>query len=62
VVSWRGSRRTFAHDRAKRDAMKQALRTTLGELIAWTEPRGGFFLWAELPETSTRCAPATSSE
>jgi DNA-binding transcriptional MocR family regulator len=28
--------------------MKQALRTTLGDLIAWTEPRGGFFLWAEL--------------
>lgn len=39
-----------AHYRGKRDAMKAALRAEFGDLLTWTEPRGGFFLWAELPE------------
>jgi 2-aminoadipate transaminase len=34
----------------KRTVMQQALRTELGDLIRWPEPRGGFFLWVTLPE------------
>jgi 2-aminoadipate transaminase len=34
---------------AKRTVMEQALRGTVGDLISWTTPRGGFFLWAALP-------------
>ena len=29
--------------------MEQALRRELGGLLTWPTPRGGFFLWAELP-------------
>ena len=36
--------------RAKRDAMQAALRAELGNLLTWPDPKGGFFLWAELPE------------
>jgi 2-aminoadipate transaminase len=36
--------------RSKRDAMAAALRAELGTTLAWPEPRGGFFLWAELPD------------
>lgn len=39
-----------AHYRGKRDAIKAALKAELGNLLTWTEPKGGFFLWAELPE------------
>jgi 2-aminoadipate transaminase len=39
-----------AHYQRKRDVMEQALRRELGNLITWPEPRGGFFLWAALPE------------
>jgi 2-aminoadipate transaminase len=39
-----------AHYRGKRDAMRAALRAEFGDLLTWTEPKGGFFLWAELPE------------
>ena len=35
--------------RSKRDAMKAALRTELGPVLTWPDPKGGFFLWAELP-------------
>lgn len=35
----------------KRTAMEQALRRELGDLVSWPEPKGGFFLWAALPET-----------
>jgi 2-aminoadipate transaminase len=35
--------------RRKRDLMQDALRATLGERIVWDVPKGGFFLWAELP-------------
>lgn len=36
--------------RAKREVMEQALRSELGGLLTWPAPRGGFFLWATLPE------------
>jgi 2-aminoadipate transaminase len=35
--------------RSKRDAMVTALRGAIGNLLSWPEPKGGFFLWAELP-------------
>ncbi len=35
----------------KRTAMEQALRRELGDLVSWPEPKGGFFLWAALPES-----------
>ena len=39
-----------AHYRAKCAVMEQSLRSTLGDRVAWTSPRGGFFLWIRLPE------------
>ena len=39
-----------AHYSAKRDVMVAALRGELGDAISWPEPRGGFFLWATLPD------------
>lgn len=36
--------------RSKRDAMAAALRAELGTTLTWPEPKGGFFLWAELPD------------
>jgi 2-aminoadipate transaminase len=36
--------------REKCDVMERALGQELGPLIAWPHPRGGFFLWATLPE------------
>ena len=36
--------------RSKRDAMQQALRRELGDVLTWPDPKGGFFLWPELPE------------
>lgn len=38
--------------RRKRDAMEKALRDELGDRLRWATPRGGFFLWATLPEGS----------
>jgi 2-aminoadipate transaminase len=35
--------------RGKRDVMEQALRAELGDLLRWSAPKGGFFLWATLP-------------
>jgi len=37
----------------KRTVMQTELRTQLGDLITWPEPKGGFFLWATLP---ARCS------
>ncbi len=34
----------------KRTVMQDALRAKLGDLVSWPEPKGGFFLWATLPE------------
>jgi len=36
--------------RGKRDAMEQALREELGGRLRWSAPKGGFFLWATLPD------------
>lgn len=38
------------HYQAKRDVMVDALRDALGNQVSWPEPRGGFFLWATLPQ------------
>ena len=35
---------------AKRDVMVEALREAFGHTVSWPAPRGGFFLWATLPE------------
>ena len=40
-------RRHYQH---KRDVMVEALRRTFGDRVRWPAPRGGFFLWATLPE------------
>jgi 2-aminoadipate transaminase len=38
------------HYREKRDVMVDALRRELGAAVSWPAPRGGFFLWAAMPE------------
>jgi 2-aminoadipate transaminase len=38
------------HYREKRDVMVDALGRELGGAVTWPAPRGGFFLWAALPE------------
>src|SRR5262245_17837845 len=35
--------------RMRRDVMEQTLREQFGTQLAWIPPRGGFFLWAQLP-------------
>jgi len=37
------------HYQAKRTTMEQALTEHLQDRVKWTSPRGGFFLWIELP-------------
>jgi 2-aminoadipate transaminase len=39
-----------AHYQAKRSVMERALESQLSGRVAWTSPRGGFFLWIRLPE------------
>jgi len=39
-----------AHYQAKRTVMEQALQASLVGRVKWTSPRGGFFLWIELPK------------
>jgi 2-aminoadipate transaminase len=36
--------------RSKRDAMVDALQREAPGVLRWPDPKGGFFLWAELPE------------
>ena len=38
------------HYQDKRDVMESALRDALPGRVTWSQPRGGFFLWAEFPE------------
>jgi len=38
-----------AHYQAKRTVMEQALQSSLAGRVKWASPRGGFFLWIELP-------------
>lgn len=33
----------------KRTAMESALRSAFGQTLTWPEPKGGFFIWATLP-------------
>jgi 2-aminoadipate transaminase len=42
--------RLRAHYQHQRDIMVAALREALGTDLHWPEPRGGFFLWATLPD------------
>lgn len=39
-----------SHYQHKRDVMEQALRREFGTEVHWPAPRGGFFLWATLPQ------------
>jgi 2-aminoadipate transaminase len=39
-----------AHYRRKKTVMEQAMRAQLGDVLTWQEPRGGFFIWAALPD------------
>ncbi|HYS25806.1 MAG TPA: PLP-dependent aminotransferase family protein [Vicinamibacterales bacterium] len=36
--------------RTRRDIMEQTLREQFGDRLTWNQPRGGFFLWAKLPD------------
>jgi 2-aminoadipate transaminase len=36
--------------RRKRNVMEGALRRELGDRLTWPAPKGGFFLWATLPD------------
>jgi len=36
--------------RMRRDVMEQTLRAQFGDRLTWIQPKGGFFLWAKLPE------------
>jgi len=42
--------------RTRRDVMEQALREQCGDQLTWIQPKGGFFLWARLPE-GCECEP-----
>ena len=39
--------------REKRDVIERAIRTHIGDRLSWQSPKGGFFLWATLPEGRT---------
>ncbi len=39
-----------AYYQRKRDAMERALTREFGDLVTWTPPKGGFFLWAAFPD------------
>jgi 2-aminoadipate transaminase len=38
------------HYQDKRDIMARTLRRELDDTVSWPEPKGGFFLWLELPD------------
>ena len=42
--------------RERRDVMETTLREQFGDRISWIQPKGGFFLWARLPE-GYECEP-----
>ena len=37
----------------KRDVMERAIRRDMPGMLTWEVPRGGFFLWAKLPDGMT---------
>jgi 2-aminoadipate transaminase len=39
-----------AHYRHKMETMQRAMTEQLGGIVSWQEPRGGFFIWASLPD------------
>lgn len=43
-----------AHYQAKRTVMERALETHLKGRVKWVSPRGGFFLWIEMPGVDDR--------
>jgi 2-aminoadipate transaminase len=43
-----------AHYQAKRTVMETALKTHLAGRVNWISPRGGFFLWIEMPGADDR--------
>ena len=43
-----------SHYQAKRTVMERALEAHLGGKVRWTSPRGGFFLWIEVPGADDR--------
>ena len=43
-----------SHYQAKRTVMERALETHLGGKVKWTSPRGGFFIWIEVPGADDR--------
>ena len=43
-----------AHYQAKRSVMERALNSHLAGRVKWTSPRGGFFLWIEMPGVDDR--------
>jgi 2-aminoadipate transaminase len=49
-VLQQGVGRLRTHYRTKMLAMEQAIRDRMGDVLTWHTPRGGFFLWAALPE------------
>jgi 2-aminoadipate transaminase len=49
VLAAQGPRLRALYQR-KRAVMEHALRRELGDVVHWPEPRGGFFIWATLPE------------
>lgn len=42
--------------RQKRDVMEQSLREQFGDRLRWSQPRGGFFVWATIPDGCTDTA------
>jgi 2-aminoadipate transaminase len=36
--------------RSKRDVMEAAIREHIGDRLTWSQPKGGFFIWATLPD------------
>jgi 2-aminoadipate transaminase len=44
-----GIPRLRAHYRHKMETMQRAMKETLGGVVSWSAPRGGFFIWASLP-------------
>ena len=42
--------------RQRRDVMEQTLREQFGERLSWIQPKGGFFLWVQLPP-GLECEP-----
>jgi 2-aminoadipate transaminase len=36
--------------RSKRDVMETAIREFVGGRLTWSQPKGGFFIWARLPD------------